>query len=324
MIAVTGATGFLGGAIARALRERGDPVRALVRRSSNRSRLAGLGIECIEGDVTNGVARAFVGARALVHCAGMLGRPGVSEDAYMLVHAEGTSNVLAAARAAGVERVVHVSSPGILGPTRGRDADEEAPLAPTNAYERSKAAAELIVRAFEHEHGPLTVVVRPEFVYGPGDMHVLGLFRMIARGRFFYIARGDAVCHPTYIDDAVAGILAALDRGVPGRTYHIAGPRPVTIRELAETIARAVGAPAPQRHVPAWTVRLAIRAARPVFRLARRPLPLDETGVDFFTCDRHFSRLRAERELGWAPGVPLDEGVRRAVAWYRQRGLIAS
>src|SRR5262249_50519354 len=162
------------------------------------------------------------------------------------------------------------------------------------------------------------------FVYGPGDQHVLGLFRMIARGRFFYISGGDAVCHPTYIDDAVTGILAALDRGTPGRTYHIAGPRPVTIRELAETIAGALGAPVPTLHVPAAVGRLGIRAARPLYRLMRRPLPLDETGVDFFTCDRHFSWRRAERELGWAPQVPLDQGACKAAAWYRQRGLIAS
>jgi nucleoside-diphosphate-sugar epimerase len=221
-----------------------------------------------------------------------------------------------------VPRVLHVSSPGLLGPITGEDADEDAPLRPTNVYERAKAGAERAVREFEAIHGPRVVVVRPEFVYGPGDHHVLRLFRAIQRRRFFYIGPGNALCHPTYVDDAVDGILAALEEAPVGRVYHFAGPRPVAIRQLVETIASAVGVAPPFLHVPEVLVRGAIRAMRPVARWTRRELPIDESGVDFFTFDRHFSWQRAKSELGYCPRVELQTGVPWAVTWYREHGLL--
>jgi nucleoside-diphosphate-sugar epimerase len=324
MIVITGATGFLGGAMARALSARGQVVRALVRKDSDGTSLDAMGIERVVGDVlaTTTLARAFEGASAVIHCAGKLGRAGAVEDEYRRVHVEGTKNVLEAARAAQVPRVVHVSSPGLLGPITGADADEDAPAQPTNVYERAKAGAERAVREFEAVHGLRVVIVRPEFVYGPGDFHVLRLFQAIQRRRFFYIGPGSALCHPTYVDDAVDGILAALEKAPLGRVYHLAGPRPVAIRHLAETIASALGVAPPFLRVPELLVRGAIRALRPVARIARRELPIDESGVDFFTFDRHFSWQRAKRELGYCPRVELQTGVPRAVAWYREHRLL--
>ncbi len=324
MILVTGATGFLGGAIASALCARGQAVSALVRGSSNVQALDALRMRKFVGDVLvpTTLGAAFEGATAVVHCAGRLGRAGAIEDEYRRVHVEGTRNVLEAARTAGVPRVVHVSSPGLLGPITGADADEDAPVRPTNVYERAKAGAELVVRQFESIHGPRVVVVRPEFVYGPGDLHVLRLFRAIERRRFFYIGTGRALCHPTYVDDAVDGILAALAGAPLGRVYHLAGPRPVTISHLAETIASALGVAPPFLRLPEGLVRSAIRVLRPVAHVARRELAIDESGVDFFTFDRHFSWQRAKTELGFSPNVELDAGVARTVAWYREKGLL--
>jgi nucleoside-diphosphate-sugar epimerase len=301
-VAVTGAAGFLGGAVAQALEARGDAVRRITR---------------AQADVTDEAAmtRALAGACAVVHCAGMLGRAGVPEEAFQRVHVGGAIATLRAARALGVARVVLVSSPGLLGPIRGAPADEDAPPAPTNAYERSKAAAERAVHDFQREHGPHAIIVRPEFVYGPGDRHVLGLFRAIQRRRFFFIGDGSALCHPTYVDDAVRGILAALDRGIPGRIYHIAGPRPVSIRDLANVFAVALGVRPPRARVPERVVRVLVRA---LGRLS----PLTESAVDFFTFDRQFSWDRAKNELGYVPGVEVEEGARRAVRWYEAQKLL--
>ncbi len=328
-ILVTGATGFLGGALVRALRGRGDPVRALVRSGSSgeaRADLEGLGAELAIGDVLepDSLARAMKGVTAIIHGAGKLGRAGAIEREYLRVHVDGTRNVLEAARHGGVRRVMHLSSPGILGPIprSAPDADESAPYRPTNVYERAKAAAERAVHDFEAEHGAVAVVVRPEFVYGPGDRHVLRLFQSIAKGRFFYIGPGDAVCHPTFVDDAVAGMIAAFDAAEVGRTYHLAGPRPVTIRELAESIAAALGVTPPRLHVPEVVVRWGIAAARPFAKAAQLGLPIDESGVDFFVLDRHFSWQRAKNELGFVPQIDVADGTSRAVAWYRARRLL--
>jgi nucleoside-diphosphate-sugar epimerase len=326
VIVVTGATGFLGGAVARALSARGERVLALVRSSSDLRALDRAGIASAVGDVVDGcgLRQAFAGATTVIHAAGMLGRSGADDADYRRVHVDGTLNVVQAARDAGVLRVVHVSSPGLLGPIprSAPDAGEDALPAPTNSYERSKAAAEEALRDDASKRGPIAVIVRPEFVYGPGDRHVLRLFHAIQRRRFFYFGRGEALCHPTYVDDAVAGVLAAADRGTPGRVYHLAGPRPVSIRELAETFARALGVAPPFLRLPERPVRLALRLLEPLARRAHIALPLTSSGVDFFTFDRHFSVERARGELGYRPSVGLAEGAQRAVRWYEDEGLL--
>ena len=287
-VVLTGATGFVGGALARRLAAEGVELHALTLPGSDRSRLAGVPVTFHSGDITTpaGLDGLFDGATWVIHAAGMLGRAGVSAATYNRINAEGVGHVLAAVerawqqgRTAAGLRVLHVSSAGVLGPVRQagmkdeggrmssepplRDSsfrlhpssfDESSPLAPSNAYERSKALGEAVAAGFARDGLPL-VVARPEFIYGPGDVHVLGLFRAIQRGLFFYIGDGTNTCHPTYVDDMVDGLLACLRRGAPGGVYHIAGPRPLPFRELAETIAAALGVPPPRRRVPvplAW------------------------------------------------------------------------
>jgi nucleoside-diphosphate-sugar epimerase len=242
---------------------------------------------------------------------------------FQRLHVDGTANVLRAAREAGVGRVVHVSSPGVLGPVPNGPADEDAPYHPTNAYERSKAAAERAALALSSQIGLPLVVVRPEFVYGPGDRHVLRLLQAIARSRFFYIGDGGALCHPTYVDDASRGIVDAGERGAAGRIYHFAGPRAVTIRELAETFARAMGAPPPRVRLPRALVHGLALALDEVTRGTRLRPPLTMSAYDFFTMDRQFSWARARSELGWSPEVELLDGAARAVRWYRERKMLS-
>ena len=354
-VVLTGATGFVGGALARRLAAEGLELHALTLPGSDRSRLAGVPVTFHSGDITTpaGLDGLFDGATWVIHAAGMLGRAGVSAATYNRINAEGVGHVLAAVerawqqgRTAAGLRVLHVSSAGVLGPVRQagmkdeggrmssepplRDSsfrlhpssfDESSPLAPSNAYERSKALGEAVAAGFARDGLPL-VVARPEFIYGPGDVHVLGLFRAIQRGLFFYIGDGTNTCHPTYVDDMVDGLLACLRRGAPGGVYHIAGPRPLPFRELAETIAAALGVPPPRRRVPvplAWLGAAGLEAAG---KLLGRDVPLSRTGVAFFSENRRSTYAKAERELGFTPRVELPEGVARTVGWYRQEGLI--
>ena len=354
-VVLTGATGFVGGALARRLAAEGLELHALTLPGSDRSRLAGVPVTFHSGDITTpaGLDGLFDGATWVIHAAGMLGRAGVSAATYNRINAEGVGHVLAAVerawqqgRTAAGLRVLHVSSAGVLGPVRQagmkdeggrmssepplRDSsfrlhpssfDESSPLAPSNAYERSKALGEAVAAGFARDGLPL-VVARPEFIYGPGDVHVLGLFRAIQRGLFFYIGDGTNTCHPTYVDDMVDGLLACLRRGAPGGVYHIAGPRPLPFRELAETIAAALGVPPPRWRVPvplAWLGAAGLEAAG---RLTGRDVPLSRTGVAFFSENQRSTYAKAERELGFAPRVELRKGVERTVGWYRQEGLL--
>jgi nucleoside-diphosphate-sugar epimerase len=321
---VTGATGFLGGALARALASEGADVHALARRTTDRRALDGVRVTWHPGDVTDPASlRAAVdGSDLIVHAAGRLGEAGVPEATYREVNVEGTRNVLAAALSSRSRvRVLHLSSPGVLGPTPAGPAREDAPYAPATPYERSKMEAERV--AVEHAgRGVDVVIARPGFIYGPGDQHVLGLFRAIARRRFFHVDGGGARCQPTFVDDAVAGMLACLRRGRPGRPYHIAGPAAVTFRELAEEIARALGVSPPWLSLPRPAAMLGATVLEQAGKTFRRKPPLSRAGVAFFSEDRVFSCERARVELGWAPEHDVASGVASTVAWYRERDLL--
>lgn len=331
---LTGATGFVGGAIAQRLLDEGLEVHALVLPGSTRRQAADPRLIWHEGDITDPATLAglFDEVDWIIHAAGMLGRAGVAEATYRQINAEGTARVLAsaaAARAAGMTgsdlRVLHISSAGVLGPLRSDDldanVDETAPLAPSNPYERSKALAE----SYAHhaiDDGLPVIIARPEFIYGPGDVHVLGLFRAIQRGIFFYVGDGRNTCHPTYIGDIVDGLLLSLSRGEPGETYHIAGPRPLTFEELATTIAAELGVAPPRLHVPVPLAHAGAAALEAAGKLTGMDVPLSRTGVAFFSESRRSTFAKAQRELGYTPQVDLEEGVRRTVTWYREQGLL--
>ena len=321
---LTGATGFVGGAMARALVHQGAEIHALVRPTADRSTLGDLPIIWHEGDINTPLRLNGVVANMnyVIHAAGRLGKAGVPEYLYQRTNVDGIRNVLAAAIAGKcMPRVLHVSSPGVLGPIAGDPAREEAPLAPSNPYERSKAAAEEVAHEFIGR-GLSVTIARPEFIYGPGDRHVLGLFRAVLRGHFFYIDSGRHFCHPTYIDDAVHGMLSCLSRGQNGETYHITGPRSVTFRELAETIASALGVPSPRFSIPR---RLALAAAGGLeasMKLLGRKPQLSRTAVAFFSEDRRFSWQKAHNDLGYSPQHDIASGISLTSQWYRKRGWL--
>lgn len=316
---VTGATGFVGGALVRALAAGGAQIRALYRTSSSRERLGELPIEWVQGDLTEpaSLCGTLDGVDWVIHAAGMLGQAGVPESAYQELHIAGTRHVLAEVTAAGGPAVLYISSPGVLGPIAEGSADERAPLAPSNPYERSKAAAEQLALNY-----PSAVVVRPEFIYGPGDTHVLGLFRAVQNGTFFYVGLGRHTCHPTFLSDAVKGMLLCMKKGRPGEIYHITGPRAVTFREFGETIAAALGVRPPWLMIPKPIAWLGAAGLELAGRVTSRHPPLSRSGVAFFSESRRFSWQKASEELSYVPQVELPDGVTKTVAWYREQGYL--
>ncbi|MCO5186560.1 MAG: NAD-dependent epimerase/dehydratase family protein [Anaerolineae bacterium] len=319
-VAITGANGFIGSALTRRLVEQGIAVRAIVRNSADLSRLEGIPVTVVEANVLEPrtLRRVFAAADGVIHAVGKLGQFGVPEDSYHELHVGGTRNVLEAILALDEQpRILYVSSPGVLGPVHGElSADETFPLVPGNAYERSKAAAEMMVQRY-CDRLPI-VIARPEFVYGPGDLHVLGLFKAVQNGQFFYIDGGLARCHPTYVADAADGMVKALLVGKPGEIYHITGPNPITFFELGRTIAQVLGVRRPFVTLSRGT---ALRMAGALERLSRRP-PLSRDGVAFFADDRHFSWEKARRELDYAPQIDWRSGAALTAQWYQQQGLL--
>ena len=324
-VAVTGATGFLGAALCHGLAAAGHDVVAVIRTTSDQSRIRDLNPTIRYADVSNqdGMAQAFQGCDWLVHAAGRLGAFGISEADYMALHVDGTRNVLLAAQAVGIKRVMHVSSPGVLGSTQSEPKDESADYGATNRYERSKAAGEQVALDFAKAGLPV-IVTRPEFVYGPGDTHVLDLFKAVQSGRIFLIDGGNSHCHPTYIDDAVTGMLLCLEKGKSGEIYHIAGQESLPMRDFLDLIANAQNVAPPRISLPGKLLRPASRVAEMIGeRLGIKP-PLTPSAVDFFSTSYRFSIEKARRELGYEPQVSTADGVARSVAWYRGRGWLNS
>ncbi len=320
---LTGGTGFVGGALACALTRAGHQVIGLIRPNRGRPAPPPAGVTWVEGDVTRpeSLRGCLDGCDWLVHAAGRLGAFGIPDAEYYRLHVLGTRHVLEEAAAGGVRRILVVSSPGVLGPTGGPPQDETAPYAPSNPYERSKAIAEKEALTFVERGLPL-VIVRPEFLYGPGDHHVLGLFRAIQSGRFFLIDRGRSFCHPTFIEDGVRGMLLALETGAIGEIYQVAGETSLPMAAFTAAIARTLGRPVPRFLLPRGAAVTAANLFEQIGRLTGLTPPLTRSAVDFFSTSYRFSIEKARRELGYQPQVSLEEGLARTVAWYRENGLL--
>jgi len=320
LILLTGATGFIGGQVTAALLAAGHEVRALVRGSPDRAP-ANTSPFVADLTVDSSLDGIEAGVSTVVHCAGRLGGWAVGTAELEAVNVLGTERLLR--RFVGREvRVLVLGAAGVTGPVQQGPADETYPCVPTTPYERSKHAAEVIVTRTARELGLDAAVLRPTFTYGPSDRHKLPLFRAIARGRYALLGSGDSLIHPVHVDDVVAGVLLALEHATTGRVYVIGGPRPVTQRELAETIADAVGARRPSWRIPVALARVAASLAEAAGRaLGRDPL-LTRSRVAMMSENFDYTIARARDELGFRPSVDLRTGIESTVRHYRAAGFL--
>ena len=317
---VTGGGGFLGGAIVRGLLARGDEVVSVARRDY--PGLRELGVRTVRGDLAEpGVAvRAAEGCDVVVHVAAKAGIWGRAAD-YERSNVDATRQVVAACRALGIERLVHTSTPSVVhdgGSLRG--GDESLPYATrfSSPYPRTKVLAEqMVLAAADDRLG--TVSLRPHLVWGPGDTQLVPAILERARaGRIRFVDGGDAVVDTTYVDDAVAAHLCAVDRLAPGaacsgRAYFITSADPRPVREVVNAILASGGLPPARASVPLPVAVGAGAAAEAVWRLLRRQddPPMTRFLARQLGTDHWFDVSAARRDLGWAPVVGLDEGFRR-------------
>ena len=323
-VLVTGATGFIGSTLVQALVRAGYEVRALSRSGNVPDKLRGLNLEICTGDLTvpaslKGIAE---GVGAVCHLAGVLGETCPDEEYYYRLHVQGTANLLSECAGHPIQKFVHCSTTGVLGPTDGEIADESHPYRPSNVYEVTKAEGERLVLQHARERRLAAVVLRPGMVYGPGDMHHLGLYWAIKRGYFFLINRGKSYLDPVFVEDVAQAFIKALQStDSAGQVYMIAGPRPVTVRELAQTIANALGRPLDFPNLPAWAAMSLAKGLSYLSRLIPLDSPLTPSRVKFLTESRACSINKAQKQLGYKP-IGLDEGIARTVAWYKAYGYL--
>lgn len=312
---LTGGTGFIGGEVARLLRERGDEVRALVRTPAKAEALSALGCDLVPGDLSDEAAlqEAMTGVDAVVHGAAVyeVGVPASRRDALVETNVRGTERVLGAALSAGVGKAVYVSTVAVFGNTRGEVADERWQRAEglgfTSVYEQTKVQAH--ERALEiAARGLPLVVVQPGVVYGPGDTsEVGGIFDRLLAGKLPLLPFPELGIAPVHRDDVAAGVLLALDKGTPGQSYVLAG-EPTRMRDVVAELARLAGRKPPRGGLPTVLVKSLV----PFGRVVGPPLGLppnirelisSSDGVTFWARSD-----KAQRELGWQPR-PLSEGL---------------
>ena len=323
---VTGATGFTGGHLARHLHRHGASVRALVRGDDRRSAaLAADGIELCRGDLTDrpSLDRALAGIDIVYNIGATYRQAAASRDEYRAINATAVAHLVEAGASAGVRRVVHCSTVGVHGDVEHPPAGEDAPLRPGDEYQRSKLEGERLGREAAARTGMDLVIARPTGIYGPGDRRLLKLFRGVARRRFVTLGSGEIFYHLTYVEDLAEGFrLCGEVPAASGRTYILAGGEVTSLNELVRRIATAAGVPPPSFRFPVWPVWLAGAACEALCVPLGIEPPLYRRRVDFFTKSRAFDIGRARAELGYAPAVGLDEGIRRTLAWYREQGWL--
>jgi nucleoside-diphosphate-sugar epimerase len=187
----------------------------------------------------------------------------------------------------------------------------------------TKLEGERLARAAGDRLGVDVVIARPSGIYGPGDRRLLKLFRGVARGRFPLLGRGEIYYHLTYIDDLVEGLrLCGHHPAAARRTFILAGGEVTTLNTLVKMIAEAAGSPPPRLHLPVWPFWIAGALCEAVCVPLGIEPPLYRRRVDFYTKSRAFDISRARREIGYAPQVSLQEGIRRTLQWYREHGWI--
>jgi nucleoside-diphosphate-sugar epimerase len=322
-VLVTGATGFTGGHLARALAARGHAVRALVR--SPAASLVESGIDIVEGNLRDApsVRRAAAGVEVVYHIAAIYRQASLRDEEYRAINATAVRTVIEAAAVSGARRVVHCSTVGVHGDVEHPPANEDAPLNPGDVYQQTKLEGEQAAKAAAAATGVQVVIARPTGIYGPGDRRLLKLFRGVARRRFVILGDGRIFYHLTYIDDLVEGFrLCGEVPAAAGRTYILAGAEVTTLNELVDMIAEEAGVRERSMRLPVWPFWLAGAACEALCAPLGMEPPLYRRRVDFFTKSRAFDISRARAELGYAPAVPLREGIRRTLAWYRNAGWI--
>jgi dihydroflavonol-4-reductase len=325
-VLVTGATGFTGGHLARALAARGDEVSALVRtQGPAATALARAGVTLVMGDVRDrqALVAAAGGVDVVYHIAAMYRQAGLDDEVYRAVNATAVKDVVEAAALGGVRRVVHCSTVGVHGDVEHPPADEDAPLKPGDVYQVTKLEGERLARDAGARLGIEVTIARPTGIYGPGDRRLLRLFRGVARRRWFTLGDGEIYYHLTFIDDLVDGFrLCGTHPAAANRTYILAGGEVTTLNALVALVAEVAGVPAPTRHLPVWPFWTAGAVCEAICRPLGIEPPIFRRRVDFFTKSRAFDITRARTEIGFAPRVGLREGIRRTLDWYRAEGWL--
>lgn len=314
-IFITGASGFVGGAAARDLVAKGHKVSAMSRSEASDAKITALGARPVRSDLESIAPEHLKGVDAVIHAAAFVEAWG-PKDAWYKSNVLGTQAVLDAARGAGVKRFIHIGTEAAI--VHGQHihrADESYPLAPNSPYPycSTKAQAEMRVRE-ANAPGFTTIVLRPRFIWGPGDTTLLPVIEAMAKaGKWTWIDGGKAVTSTTHIDNLVHAIDLALTKGEGGKAYFILDDGEVSMREIISGMAASKGLTLPDKSIPGWladTVGAVSEGVWRLFGLKGEP-PLTRHAAMVMSRDCTLNGDKARAGLGYAPVITRAEGLVR-------------
>ena len=324
-VLITGGLGFLGSALVSEFDSSGFEVRIFSRQGRRPPAFVHpAGHPVVWGDIrdASAVDRAVDGMDIVVHTVSNFREARTDDQAYP-INVTGTDNLLRAAARHRVGRVVICSTIGVHGSVAHPPATEDSPYNPGDIYQETKVEVEHHARRFEREERIPVCILRPASLYGPGDIRMLKLFRLIQQRRFVMLGKGDAYFHPAYIEDvARAFVVAAEHPRAAGQTFIVGGDEYLLLRDLVAAIAAHLGVAPPRLRIPLWPVDLLAHVFETVCAPLNLEPPLHRRRMSFFKNNRAFSVEKARNLLGYRPRVSLQDGLERTISWYESQGLL--
>ncbi len=324
---VTGPTGFIGPYLIRKILSNGHFCRCLARNPQKVNLPSSEKLEIIAGDITQ--PESIQGIADQIDCVLHLATLGhmsnftVPPEMFQTVNVNGTLNIMREAIASKVKRVVHCSSVAAMGICPDNPATEESPCRPHHPYGQSKLKAEEEVRKLVQAHQLPAVIIRFSMVYGPGDWRdMLKLTRLAKKGLFPKIGNRPKLTPLVHVEDAVQGILLAAEKGTIGETYLITNPRSEPFDRIRKILQQALGVRRLPLYIPEWTALALASVIERSFSWTGKAPPVARKNIESTLADRVFSIEKAQRELGFAPAIDPESGLKETVRWYQENKWI--
>lgn len=324
-ILITGATGFVGGHLVEACQRRNWQITALTRPGSDTANLEKASVAVVRCDPADGAAlrRAVTEIDVVVNCAAKIGDWGPHAD-YIKANVDNLRVFLDACKGQALSRFVHISTLGVYSAKHHHQTDESTPPAASHrdGYSHSKALAEKLVLQYERDFGVPVVVLRPGFIYGPGDRTVMTriIDNLRAGGVRYPGAKGARALNTIFVRNLVDAIFLAIDNEkAVGQVYNLTDGEFVSKRRFIEKVADSMGLPRPHLAPPLWLAKAVTWSAETLAKMrGRTEAPnFNFTRLKFMGLNLDFSIEKAKRELGYSPRVGFDEAMNETMAWYR-------
>lgn len=322
---VTGAAGFVGSFVTKLLLDQGYQVRAMVRNPKQVEALEKIGAEVAIADMKDieSLRVAVTDVKGIFHIAGLFRQAGLPESEFDAVNAVGTKNLFEVAIESGVSRIIHCSTVGVIEPRQDIPSTEEDPYSPADMYQRSKMDGEKIALEFYQSGNISGVVIRPAMIYGPGDERTLKIFKMVSKGNFFYVGKGDKLVHWIDVRDlARAFLLGMHHEELNAEIYIIAGRTAIPLKDMADLVADKLGVRKPWLHLPVKPMQWLGSLCEAVCTPLKINPPIFRRRVDFYTKSRNFDGSKAESQLGFEPLQNFNEEINDIIESYKSLGKI--